>query len=26
LEDGKVGFEFPEKPVRETESKEANTI
>jgi DNA topoisomerase-3 len=26
LEDGKVGFEFPEKPVREKESKEANTI
>jgi DNA topoisomerase III len=26
LEDGKVGFEFPEKPVRERESKEANTI
>jgi len=23
LEDGKVGFEFPEKPVRTTESKEA---
>src|SRR5256712_9080242 len=26
LEYGKVGFEFPEKPVREKESKEANTI
>ena len=26
LEDGKVGFEFPEKPARETESKEANII
>jgi len=26
LEDSKVGFEFPEKPVREKESKEANTI
>jgi DNA topoisomerase III len=26
LEDEKVGFEFPEKPVREKESKEANTI
>jgi DNA topoisomerase-3 len=26
LEDGKVGFEFPEKPARERESKEANII
>ena len=26
LEDGKVGFEFPEKPTRETESKEANVV
>jgi DNA topoisomerase-3 len=26
LEDDKVGFEFPEKPARETESKEANII
>jgi DNA topoisomerase III len=26
LEDEKVGFEFPEKPVHEKESKEANTI
>jgi DNA topoisomerase-3 len=26
LEDGKVGFEFPEKPARDKESKEANII
>jgi len=25
LEDGKVGFEFPEKPARTTEAKEAQT-